>query len=32
VSKIEEVQSIPQEIFEEAQEATQRLLPENDLY
>jgi hypothetical protein len=28
VSKMEEVESIPQEIFEEAQEATQRLLPE----
>jgi hypothetical protein len=32
VSKMEEVESIPQEIFEEAQEATERLLPENDLY
>jgi hypothetical protein len=29
---MKEVESIPQEIFEEAQEATQRLLPENDLY
>jgi hypothetical protein len=28
VAKIEEAESIPQEIFEEAQEATQRLLPE----
>jgi hypothetical protein len=28
VSKMEEVESIPQEIFEEVQEATQRLLPE----
>jgi hypothetical protein len=28
VSKMEEVESIPQEIFEEPQEATQPLLPE----
>jgi hypothetical protein len=29
VSKIEEAESIPQEMFEEAQEATHRLLPES---
>jgi hypothetical protein len=29
---MEEVESIPQKIFEDAQEATQRLLPQNDLY
>jgi hypothetical protein len=29
---MEEVESIPQEIFEEVQEATQCLLPENNLY
>jgi hypothetical protein len=29
---MEEVEFISQEIFEDAQEATQRLLPENDLY